>query len=173
MHLYRLKKGLYVLAELLIRGAVDPRLRAFLVSMMGATVGRNVRIYEATFINLDKGFSNLVLADDVHIGHSCLLDLHDHIILERGVTLSPRVCILTHSDPGHSHNSPICTYFPPKSSAVTIGAYSWIGASSTVLAGVELGRETVVGAASLVCHSVEGRGVYVGVPAKLLRKFPD
>jgi maltose O-acetyltransferase len=170
---YRIRKGLYALAELFLHWVVDPRLRAFLISMLGAKVGRNVRVYEATFINLEKGFSNLVLHDDVHIGHSCLLDLHDLVILEKGVTLSPRVSILTHSDPGKSHQSPICNYFPPKSAGVIIREYSWIGASSTILAGVVIGRETVVGAAGLVCHSLEGGGVYLGVPAKLARRLAD
>ena len=156
----RVKKGWFVFIERLLHWLVDPRLRALALRSLGAKIGDNVRVYEVSFINLDNGFRNLELADNVHVGHGCLLDLHDRIILGAGATLSPLVCVLTHADPGSSHGSPLCECFPPIRAPVYIGPYSWVGANTTILAGSELGEKTVVGAASLVKGILEGGAAY-------------
>ena len=45
----------------------------------------------------------------------------------------------------------------------------WIGAGVKVLDGVTIGEGCVIGANSVVTHSLEPYGVYVGVPAKLIK----
>ncbi len=83
-----------MLLELGLRVVIHPTLRAKLLALCGATVGKNVRIYEIQLFNLSNGFKNLKIADDVHIGTGCRFDLEGEIHLGRGVTLSPGVTIL-------------------------------------------------------------------------------
>ncbi|WP_459576678.1 LbetaH domain-containing protein [Companilactobacillus alimentarius] len=45
----------------------------------------------------------------------------------------------------------------------------WLGANVTVLPGVTIGENSIVGACSLVTKDVESNSVYVGSPAKKLR----
>ena len=123
-------------------------------------------------INLRHGFSNLTLHDDVFIGAGCLLDLEGELILETGVTLSARVTIMTHNDPGSAHDSPLLKHFPAQIAAVRIGAHSWIGVGVVVLAGVEIGADAVVGAMALVRNNLEPMAVHVGVPARKIRSLP-
>lgn len=53
---------------------------------------------------------------------------------------------------------------------IKIGAYSWIGSQAVVLAGVELGEFTIVGAGAIVTKSFpDGYCVIAGNPAKVIR----
>ncbi|WP_158660377.1 DapH/DapD/GlmU-related protein [Limosilactobacillus fermentum] len=46
---------------------------------------------------------------------------------------------------------------------------TWIGATATILSGVTIGENAVVGAASVVTKDVPDNAVVVGNPAKVIR----
>lgn len=54
-------------------------------------------------------------------------------------------------------------------SPVRIGKKCWIGANASILPGVELGDDVVVGANSVVTKSFPSGAIVAGVPAKLIR----
>ncbi len=54
---------------------------------------------------------------------------------------------------------------------INVGNNVWIGGSATVLAGVNIGDNVVVGAGSLVNKDVPSNCVVAGVPAKIIRKL--
>jgi len=54
----------------------------------------------------------------------------------------------------------------------TIRRGASIGANSVLMASVEVGEGSIVGAHSLVMRDIPPRSIYVGVPAKKLRKVP-
>lgn len=164
-----LVKRFFILYEIFLHAVVEPRLRAWLLRLGGASIGKNVRIYSIRIINPITGLKNLHIDDDVHVGTDCLLDLSGEIYIGRGATLSPRVIVLTHADAGEFHNNPICQAFPSKIEGVVIGAYSWIGAGSTLLAGSGTGDKCVVGAMSLVTKKLPGSSVHVGIPARQIQ----
>jgi acetyltransferase-like isoleucine patch superfamily enzyme len=162
----RLAKGYWVLHEKLLRWAVNPRLRARLLSVSGARIGTNARVYEAVFFNMTRGFRNLELEDDVHIGTGCLIDLSDRIRLQRGAVIGPGVSIMTHADAGESHASPTAQRFRTMTGRVDIGPYAWVGARAVILAGVTVGEGSVVGAGAVVVRDVPAGEVHVGIPAR-------
>jgi acetyltransferase-like isoleucine patch superfamily enzyme len=164
--------ALFLVAERLLTWCVNPYWRARALAVLGARVGRNVRVYEARFFNLMSGFKNLVIDDDVHIGPGCLIDLTEPVVIGRGAVLSPRTVVLTHSDPGSHHGAELAQVFPPKAARVTIGAGSWIGANSVILCGSQIGEVTVIGAGSLVSGDVPNRVVAAGAPARTVRTLP-
>ena len=166
----KITHGAYLVIEKLLRWCVNPYLRAFLLRLLGARIGRNARIYEIQLFNLTRGFKNLVVEDDAHIGPGVMLDLSDKIIIKKGAVLSTRTLILTHSDPGSHHKSPLCKIYPPKTMPVEIGAYSWIGASTVILCGTKTGNYSVVGAGSLVNADIPANTLACGVPAKVLKE---
>ncbi|MEP7155327.1 MAG: acyltransferase [Betaproteobacteria bacterium] len=160
-----------MIIELLLRSVVHPRLRATLLRLLGASIGSNVRIYEGHFMNLDTGFSNLAIADDVHIAPGYMFDLKGQIFIGTGSTLSPNVTVMTHADPGSAHNSPLCEMYPPKTGVVQIGDNCWIGACATLLCDVRVASGVVVGATSLVRTSIPDAGVYAGTPVRPIRSY--
>jgi len=161
-----IKQGFHMLAELLLRYCIHPRLRARILRCLGARIGRNVRIHECRLINLQQGFRNLTIGDDVHVGSDCLIDLAGPVSVGRGTTLSPRVTIISHTDPGSSHHSPWVERFPVEAKGVTLGQNCWIGTGAIILSGSEIGSAVVVGAAALVKGRLDAPGIYVGIPAK-------
>ena len=64
------------------------------------------------------------------------------------------------------------TPFPVKDGTIraTIGSDVWIGDNSVILCGVDIAHGCVIGAGSIVTKSTEPYGVYVGNPARLLKK---
>ena len=56
---------------------------------------------------------------------------------------------------------------------VTIGNNVWLGANVTVLAGVSIGDNAVIGAGSVVTRSIPANVVAVGVPCRVLREITE
>lgn len=52
---------------------------------------------------------------------------------------------------------------------VVIGSNVWLGAKVTVLKGVSIGDNAVIGAGAVVSRSIPANGVAVGVPARIVR----
>ena len=167
--LENIKHGVGLIFTMLLRLCVSPKLRARLLSAVGATIGANVRVHSCTFINLRHGFRNLRVGSDVHIGSDCLIDLEASVSIGSGTTIAPRVVIISHSDPGASHRSPVTKQFPPTAIGVSIGENCWIGAASTLLDGSFIADQCVIGAGSVVRGNLDGGALYAGVPVKKIR----
>ncbi|HOP24231.1 MAG TPA: DapH/DapD/GlmU-related protein [Defluviitoga sp.] len=48
-----------------------------------------------------------------------------------------------------------------------------IGANATILPGIVIGEDALVGAGSVVTKNLEPRKIYIGVPARETKKVPD
>ena len=53
--------------------------------------------------------------------------------------------------------------------ATTIGDRVWLGAKVTVLKGVTIGNDAVIGAGSVVTKDIPPHGIAVGVPAQVIK----
>lgn len=109
--------------------------------------GRHTRIGERVFINKDCLFVDLggvTIDDDVLIG--------------------PRVTLISVN---HVENSSQRRNLITKS--VHIKRHAWLGANVTVLPGVTIGENAIVGAGSVVTKNVPDNTAVVGNPAKKLR----
>lgn len=56
---------------------------------------------------------------------------------------------------------------------ITIGANCWLASNVTVCPGVTIGHDSVIGAGSVVTHSMPANSLIAGVPAKVIRKLTD
>ena len=52
---------------------------------------------------------------------------------------------------------------------VSLGENIWLGARVTVLDGVDICSDTVIGACSVVSKKIDQKGIYVGIPAKRIK----
>jgi maltose O-acetyltransferase len=57
----------------------------------------------------------------------------------------------------------------PRGEPITIGSRVWCGQNVTILAGVTIGDDVVIGAGSVVTESLPARCIAVGVPARKIR----
>ena len=56
---------------------------------------------------------------------------------------------------------------------IVVGNNVWIGTGATILAGVTIGDNSVIGAGSVVTKSIPSNVIAVGVPCKVMRKITE
>lgn len=56
---------------------------------------------------------------------------------------------------------------------IKIGNDVWIGGNVTILPGVSIGNNVVIGAGSVVSHDIEDNSLVVGIPAKVIKKLEN
>ena len=89
------------------------------------------------------------------------------ITIGENVIISADVRILAHD----ASSANFCGY--SKIGCVNIGNKVFIGTKTTILCGVTIGDNIIVGANSLVVNDLEGGWVYGGVPAKKIERISD
>jgi acetyltransferase-like isoleucine patch superfamily enzyme len=149
------------------------RLRAWYLRKLGAKIGTNVRIHSIDFMNTEVGFDHLIIGSNCYLGPGVLIDLAGEMRVMDGAVISARTILLSHDDPGASHNSPLSKYFPPSKQSTVIGKNCWLGAGSIVLAGTEIGEQCVLAAGSVAKGILRPFSLYAGHPARHKRQIPS
>jgi acetyltransferase-like isoleucine patch superfamily enzyme len=126
------------------------------VSLVGTLVpieivsheGSHISIGEHTFINYG---ASITAYREVRIGRHCLLGHHLRIIDRNEYGLEQRE-------------------IAPPAAPVLIEDHVWIGAHVIILPGVRIGRNSAIGAGSVVTKDVPPNCLVVGNPARVLRQ---
>lgn len=109
--------------------------------------GKNIHIGKRTFFNSGCKFQDqggIYIGDDVLIGHNVV------------------IATLNHLFEADKRNGMI-----PQ--AVRIGNRVWIGSNATILPGVSIGDNAIVGAGSVVTKDIPANAIAVGNPARIVR----
>jgi acetyltransferase-like isoleucine patch superfamily enzyme len=161
--------GFFTVALVPYRLALFPQLRAPLLRLLGARIGRRSLLHDVRLFNLyRRGLSGLVIGRECFLGDECMLDLAEGIELQDQVTLGERTIILTHINVGYADH-PLQRAFPPMTGPVRLESGCFVGAGAIVLPGVTVGREAFVAAGSVVTKDVKPRTLVGGVPAREIR----
>ena len=120
-----------------------------------AVIGKNCVIGNGVYI--DRGVK---IGDKVNIHNKALL--YRNLVVEDEVFIGPAVCFTNDARPRANR----IRNLSKKGWVVKKGAS--IGANSTVLPEVQIGRYAMVGAGSVVTKDVPDHGLVYGVPAKLM-----
>ena len=115
--------------------------------------GKNVHIGDAFYANF-----NLVLVDDIDI------------YIGNHVMIAPNVTITATGHPVHPDLRKNGTQF---SIPVRIEDDVWIGANVVILPGVTIGKNSVIGAGSVVTKNIPDNVVAVGNPCQVLREITE
>jgi acetyltransferase-like isoleucine patch superfamily enzyme len=115
-------------------------------------VGRGLR-----FLNS----SNLILGECCALGDFVRIATHAPITIGDDFIGSTGL----HLDSG-THDPISLT---PKALPIHIGNRVWCGINVTILAGVTIGDDVVIGAGSVVCKDIPSNSIAVGVPAKVIK----
>lgn len=152
-----------VVAALLFRPSPRPLFawRSMLLRAFGARMGRGCHIYPKAEIWAPW---NLVCEDCATIADGAVVynpgpvRLGSHAIVSQQAYL----CGATHDadDPA----------FPLLSAPIALGAYAWVCARATVMAGVELGPYAVLALGGVATRDLEAHTIYGGVPARPIRR---
>ncbi len=107
----------------------------------------------------------------ITIGNNVCINAFVHIWGHGGVVIGDNTLIASHvSIVSVTHDSNAVLY---KNSCiekkVVIGSNVWIGTHATILPGIIIGDNAIIGAGSVVTKNVEANTTVVGVPAKKLK----
>ncbi len=122
------------------------RIGTFVEVQKGATIGRRCKISSHTFI-----CEGVDVEDHVFVGHGVMFT---NTMLPRSVTADG--ALQTEAD-WHLLRT-------------RIGQGASIGSGSVILCGIEIGENAVIGAGAVVTKSVPAGEVWVGNPARFLKK---
>jgi acetyltransferase-like isoleucine patch superfamily enzyme len=155
----------------LMRIVIFPQVRAEIMRLCGAKIGKDCIIGNVTFSNLyHYGFSKLFIGNRVFIGDESMLDVRGGISLNDDVTVSNRTIIVSHINVGYASH-PLQKYYPCRESQVVVKNGAYIGTAAILLPGVTLGKMAVIGAGAVVTHNVPDGNVAAGIPARTIRKI--
>jgi acetyltransferase-like isoleucine patch superfamily enzyme len=138
-------------------------LRRVLAAHLFARCGRNFKCFQ--FTEFSYGY-NLEVGDDVVV--------HRHVLLDDrgGITLGDRVSISDYANI-YSHTHSIVEQKDVTNARTVLEDDVRITYHATVLAGVRVGRNGMVGAVAVATKDVRAYHVNVGIPAKSIRIKPN
>lgn len=127
----------------------NSKVGTFVEIQKGSKVGKNCKISSHTFI-----CEGVTIGDNVFVGHNVTFinDLYPRSTTKDGKlqTEEDWVCVPTHVRDGAS-----------------------IGSSATLLCGITIGENAIVGAGSVVTEDVPSDTIVVGNPARIFRKIDE
>jgi len=133
------------------------------VNLYGCTIDENTKI--GTFVEIQK---------NAYIGKNCKISSHTFICegvhIEDNVFIGHNVTFINDKYP-HSvnPNGSMQTEADWKVVETYIRKGASIGSSATILCGVSVGENAIVGAGSVVTKDVPANSVVAGVPAKIIK----
>ncbi len=140
--------------------------KASLYGVEHIRLGSHVRIDDFCLLS-----GHIQLGNYIHLAVGALLFAGEAgIVMEDYTTLSSRCAVYALSDDysGAAMTNPTVPelYTAVTQQPVHIGRHVIVGTGSTILPGVTLGEGCAVGAMSLLNHSTEPWGIYIGIPAR-------
>jgi maltose O-acetyltransferase len=134
------------------------RLRRLYLWNEGVTFGKHLWVGRNLYI---LNYSKISLGERCAIGNFVKLVAHASICIGDDFLAASGL----HIDSG-THD-PLT--LQPKCFPISIGNRVWCGVDVTIISGVTIGDDVVIGAKSLVCNDIPSNSIAVGVPAKVIK----
>ncbi|KPG70499.1 chorismate mutase [Enterococcus sp. RIT-PI-f] len=147
----------------LINQETDEKIKEQLLKETFGTVSG--RIYIEPNVRFDYGY-NISVGKNFYANYDCILLDVCPITIGDNCMLAPNVRLFTATHPLHpvKRNSGLELGAP-----IVIGDNVWIGGAATIVPGVRLGNNVVVGAGSVVTKSFPDNVVIAGNPARVIK----
>ncbi len=141
--------------------------RMFLYKLAGIKIGKDVRINSKCFFSTSK----ITIGDESFINRFC--QVHDGLMggtlfLGKNCFVSFNVvfCLISHEIGTSNQRAG-----KRVSGDIYVEDGTWIGANSTIMPNVNIGKGCIIAAGSLVNKDCKDNCMYAGVPAKLIREL--
>lgn len=138
------------------------------------SIGKGVKINDQTWLAAwpltNKEYAKLIIEDNATLGD------FNHIWATHKIVIGKRVLTANHvyiSDNLHDYkdvNKAIVCQPIVQLSDVKIGDGAWIGENVCII-GASVGKNSVIGANSVVTHDIPDYSVAVGSPAKVIKRY--
>jgi acetyltransferase-like isoleucine patch superfamily enzyme len=141
------------------------------------SLGRSLIIGKDVWFNIEPGCDSelkILIGDNCVIGARNVISAKNSIHLEQDVILATSVLIQDHLHAYEDINLPIRDQGVTPGGRIRIGQGCWIGQGAAIVCNegeLVIGRNSVVGANSLVTRSFPPYSVILGNPGRLARQF--
>lgn len=157
----------------IVRLPIDIRYRKGIKFGENLSTGRNCRIESV----LGKE-NSIVIGDNVQMNDNVHITGMDEVIIKDNVLIASRVYI---SDCSHgeykegevSMPNEIVSERKLKSNPVLIEENVWLGEGVAILPGVRIGKNSIIGANSVVTKYIPENSIAVGTPAIIVKKYNE
>ena len=137
------------------------------------SVGKSFRLAAIPADREQKFSPELIIGDNVRIEDFCHIGCTEKVVIGNGVLIASKVLITDHYHGVISRKD--LNQIPSErllcSKPVIIGNNVWIGDTVSIMPGVVLGDNVIVGANSVVTHSFPKNVVIAGCPARIIREL--
>jgi len=133
----------------------------------GIIIGDGVFIGQGTIVTMADG--TIEIAEQANIGSYCRIGTLGHTRIGRKTLLAAYCYVL---GGGHeSSRTDVAIIDQPNTTrgGAQVGDGCWLGARVTVMDGVQIGKETIVGAHAVVTRDLPDFAVAVGIPARVVK----
>lgn len=113
------------------------------------------------------------IGNQCSIAGACTITAAQSVTIESKVLMARNVYISDHTHAHDSRKVPILDQGIAGIKPVRICEGAWLGQGVVVCPGVTIGRNSVIGANSVVRHDVPDFCVAVGVPARVIRQIDE
>lgn len=138
--------------------------RAGLCRFMFRKCGKNINVERGAWIGY-----NIEIGDNSGIGINAQLNTGGGIIIGKNVMMGPDVVILTQDHKHDDVTKPMIEQGYEKASVI-IEDDVWIGIRAIILAGVRIGRSSIIGAGAVVTKDVLPFSIVGGNPARVIKQ---
>lgn len=154
----------------------DTTTKANILSELFAQIGNNVKIDVPFYCDYGQ---NISIGNNVIININCTFVDCNKITIGNNVLIASNVQIYTATHPvdinkrllsNWSYDNPHA-FFNTYALPVSIEDNVWIGGGVIILPGVTIGKNSVIGAGSVVNKSIPPNSLAVGNPCKIIRKI--
>ena len=158
----------------IVRFPIDIRGKKFIRISSGFTTGRNCRIEAYPSDNKSVVISfgeNVQINDFVHITAMENVSIGNNVLMACKIYISDCSHGIYEGNANDSlpDSHPIDRTY--KTKPVRIEDNVWIGESVSVLPGVTIGKNSIIGANSVVTKNIPENSIAVGNPARVIKKF--
>jgi hypothetical protein len=141
-------------------------------------IGNSVLLGRDVWLNIPVVPNNrepvILLDDGCKIGRRCVISAKNRIHIERHALFAPSVLIMDHNHAFEDVTVPIDQQGTTRGGTIRIEEGCWIGFGAAILCDkgeLVIGRNSVVGANSIVTRSVPPCSVVAGNPARIVKQY--
>ncbi|MHB0913137.1 MAG: acyltransferase [Armatimonadota bacterium] len=135
----------------------------------GIVLGDNVVIARNTSLSCKGG--SIEIGDNSNISGNCMLISESRLSIGKNVLVAGMTYMVAGGNHGTERTDvPIIRQPVFQRGGITIEDNCWLGANVTVLDGVTIGRDSVIGAGAVVTSDIPEFSVAVGVPARVVKR---
>ena len=147
------------------------RLRNAIYRLAGMQIGpHSIILGRISFTGLGPIIRRLRIGSNSIVNVECFMDLNADIFIGNWVSIGHHVTFITAE---HLIGPAMCRAGKMRPKSITVEDGSWIGARSTILPGVTLGKSCIVAAGAVVSGNVPANRMVGGNPARPLKTLPE